>query len=88
MASSSASSSSFETSSRSSFSFCRKQHVRTGRSWPLIEITYMFRFQLVLERDFALVKATESVDFVLVLASDLNLFAASRDLILLRQLLL
>jgi hypothetical protein len=48
----------------------------------------MFRFQLFLQRDLSLKKAAEPIDFVLILSSDLDLFAASRDLILLRELLL
>jgi hypothetical protein len=48
----------------------------------------MFRFQLFLQRDLSLMKAAEPIDFVLILSSDLDLFAPSRDLILLRELLL
>jgi len=44
----------------------------------------MLRFQLFLKRDLALVKAAEPVDFVLILSSDLYLFAASCNLVLLR----
>jgi hypothetical protein len=48
----------------------------------------MLRLQLLLKRDLALVKAAELVDFILVLSSDLHLFATSHDLVLLRQLIL
>jgi len=48
----------------------------------------MFRFQLFLQRDLSLMEAAEPIDFVLVLTPDLDLFAAGRNLILLRELLL
>lgn len=63
-------------------------HVRHCQSWLLTGIRYMFRFQLFLQRDLPLMEAAEPVDFVLILSSDFDLFTASRDLILLRQLLL
>ena len=43
----------------------------------------MHRLQLLFKSNFSLVKAAESVDFVLVLSPDLHLFVASGGLILL-----
>jgi hypothetical protein len=48
----------------------------------------MLRLQFLLKSNLTLVKAAESIDFVLVFSPDLHFFPANRDLILLRQLLL
>ena len=48
----------------------------------------MLRLQLLLKSNLTLVETAESINFILVFSPDLHLFPASRDLILLRQLLL
>ena len=84
--SSSASSSSVETSSRSSFSFYKVWTFSSIREL-VCALPHLFRLQFSDEIQLSLVKSTKSIDLVLVLTPHFDVFAARCGLFFSRELL-